>query len=74
MYRMYLYGILMTLSFTLSEVMIHRTGVIASGAFAWLISGGIITAIGIAYFIRFLKKYPARADNALINGGPDDKI
>jgi hypothetical protein len=74
MYRMYLYGILMTLSFTLSEIMIHRTGVIASGAFAWLISGGIITAIGIAYLIRFLKKYPVRADGILINGGPDEKI
>jgi hypothetical protein len=56
--RMYFYGILITFSFTLSELMILETGIISSGAFAWLISGAIILSIGIVYLIGFIKNYP----------------
>ena len=56
--RMYIYGILITFSFTLSELAIHKTGLISNGAFAWLISGVIILSVGIFYLILFLKKYP----------------
>ncbi len=56
--RMYLYAILYTLSFALNEITIADTGVIASGAYAWLISGMLITVVGVAYLVRFLRRYP----------------
>ena len=56
--RMYIYAVLFTLSFALNEVTIANTGVIASGAYAWLISGMMITVVGIVYLVRFMKKYP----------------
>lgn len=37
---------------------IADTGVIASGAYAWLISGIIMIVIGVVYLVRFLRKYP----------------
>jgi hypothetical protein len=59
--RMYLYGILMTFSFALSEIMIVETGMIASGAYAWLISAIIVIMAGIYYLVRFIRKYPVPA-------------
>ena len=56
--RMYIYAVLFTLSFALNEITIANTGVIASGAYAWLISGIIMIAIGVVYLVRFLRKYP----------------
>jgi len=56
--RMYFYAVLYTLSFALNEITIANTGVIASGAYAWLISGVIMIVIGVVYLVRFLKKYP----------------
>ena len=56
--RMYIYAVLFTLSFALNEITIADTGVIASGAYAWLISGIIMIVIGVVYLVRFLKKYP----------------
>jgi len=56
--RMYIYAVLFTLSFALNEITIANTGVIASGAYAWLISGIIMIVIGVVYLVRFLKKYP----------------
>ena len=56
--RMYIYAVLFTLSFALNEITIANTGVIASGAYAWLISGIIMVVIGVVYLVRFLKKYP----------------
>lgn len=56
--RMYIYAVLFTLSFALNEMTIAKTGVIASGAYAWLISGMMITVVGIVYLLRFMKKYP----------------
>lgn len=56
--RMYIYAVLFTLSFALNEVTIANTGVIASGAYAWLISGMMITVVGVVYLVRFMKKYP----------------
>ena len=56
--RMYFYAVLYTLSFALNEITIADTGVIASGAYAWLISGMIMIVIGVVYLVRFLKKYP----------------
>ncbi len=56
--RMYIYAVLFTLSFALNEITIANTGVIASGAYAWLISGMMITVVGIVYLVRFMKKYP----------------
>ncbi len=56
--RMYIYAVLFTLSFTLNEITIANTGVIASGAYAWLISGMMITVVGVVYLVRFMKKYP----------------
>jgi hypothetical protein len=55
--RLYLYGLLITSSFAVSELTIHRSGIISSGAFAWLISGLIILTIGIYYLFGFIKKY-----------------
>jgi hypothetical protein len=60
--RMYLYAALFTLSFALNEITIADTGVIASGAYAWLISGIIMIAIGVVYLVRFLRKYPLPAE------------
>ncbi|PXF61075.1 MAG: hypothetical protein C4B59_05810 [Candidatus Methanogaster sp.] len=62
--RMYLYAVLFTVSFTLNEITIADTGVIASGAYAWLISGIIMIAIGVVYLVRFLRKYPLPAEGA----------
>ncbi len=56
--RMYIYAVLFTLSFALNEITIANTGVIASGAYAWLISAIILIVIGFVYLVRFLKKYP----------------
>ena len=56
--RMYIYAVLLTLSFALNEILIANTGAIASGAHAWLISAIIVTVIGVVYLIRFLRKYP----------------
>jgi len=56
--RMYFYAALFTLSFALNELTITDTGVIASGAYAWLISGIIMIVIGVVYLVRFLCKYP----------------
>jgi FtsH-binding integral membrane protein len=56
--RMYIYTVLFTLSFALNEITIANTGVVASGAYAWLISGMMITVVGVVYLIRFMKKYP----------------
>ena len=56
--RMYFYAVLFTLSFALNELTIADTGVIASGAYAWLISGIIMIVIGVVYLVRFLQKYP----------------
>ena len=56
--RMYIYAILFTLSFAFKEITIANTGVIASGAYAWLISGIIITVVGVVYLVRFLHIYP----------------
>jgi hypothetical protein len=56
--RMYFYAILYTLSFALNEIKIADTGVIASGAYAWLISGIIVIVVGVVYLVRFLRKYP----------------
>lgn len=56
--RMYIYAFLFTLSFVLNEITIANTGVIASGAYAWLISGMMITVVGVVYLVRFMKKYP----------------
>ncbi|MBC8521468.1 MAG: hypothetical protein ISS94_00390 [Candidatus Syntrophoarchaeum sp.] len=56
--RMYIYAVLFTLSFALNEITIANTGVIASGAYAWLISAIILIVIGVVYLVRFLKKYP----------------
>lgn len=56
--RMYIYAVLFTLSFALNEMTIAKTGVIASGAYAWLISGMMITVVGIVYLLRFMNKYP----------------
>ncbi|MFC2088150.1 hypothetical protein ACFLSX_00980 [Calditrichota bacterium] len=56
--RMFIYGILITLSFALSEFRIYQTGSIPSGAFAWLISAIIIIAVGIYYLIKFIQRYP----------------
>ena len=56
--RMYIYAVLFTLSFALNEITIHNTGVIASGAYAWLISGMMITVVGVVYLVRFLRRYP----------------
>jgi hypothetical protein len=56
--RMYIYAVLFTLSFALNEMTIAKTGVIASGAYAWLISGMMITLVGIVYLLRFMNKYP----------------
>jgi FtsH-binding integral membrane protein len=56
--RMYIYAVLFTLSFALNEITIANTGVVASGAYAWLISGMMITVVGVVYLIRFMKKYP----------------
>ncbi len=56
--RMYIYAVLFTLSFALNEITIANTGVIASGAYAWLISGMMITVVGVVYLVRFMKKYP----------------
>ena len=55
---MYIYAVLYTLSFTLSEITMANTGVIASGAYAWLISGIIMMVVGVVYLVRFLHKYP----------------
>lgn len=55
---MYIYAVLFTLSFALNEITIANTGVIASGAYAWLISGIIMIVIGVVYLVRFLRKYP----------------
>lgn len=59
---MYLYAVLFTLSFALNEITIADTGVIASGAYAWLISGIIMIVIGVVYLVRFLRKYPLPAE------------
>ena len=56
--RMYIYAILFTLSFAFKEITIANTGVIASDAYAWLISGIIITVVGVVYLVRFLRIYP----------------
>jgi hypothetical protein len=56
--RMYIYAFLFTLSFVLNEITIANTGVITSGAYAWLISGMMITVVGVVYLVRFMKKYP----------------
>ena len=56
--RMYLYAVLFTLSFALNEITIADAGVIASGAYAWLISGIIVIVIGVVYLVRFLRRYP----------------
>jgi len=56
--RMYFYAVLYTLSFALNELTIADTGVIASGAYAWLISGMIMIVIGVVYLVRFLRRYP----------------
>ncbi|KAF5422936.1 MAG: hypothetical protein C5S44_04015 [Candidatus Methanocomedens sp.] len=56
--RMYIYAVLFTLSFALNEITIANTGVIASGAYAWLISGMMITVVGVVYLVRFLHRYP----------------
>ena len=56
--RMYFYAVLYTLSFALNEITIADTGVIASGAYAWLISGIMITVVGVVYLVRFLRRYP----------------
>lgn len=60
--RMYFYAVLFALSFALNEITIADTGVIASGAYAWLISGIIMIVIGIVYLVRFLRKYPLPAE------------
>ena len=56
--RMYLYGLIITLSFAISEFSIYQIGNISSGAFAWLISAIIILSIGIYYLSEFVNKYP----------------
>ncbi len=63
--RMYIYGILITFSFSLSEISIYKTGIISSGAFAWLISGVIIIGTGIYYLFGFIKKYPKPINGAI---------
>lgn len=73
LYRLYLYGVLITLSFAVSEIVIHHTGIIARGAFAWLASGVIIMAIGIFMLVRFLKKYPIPSHKTASAGGGDEK-
>ena len=60
--RMYFYAVLFALSFALNEITIADTGVIASGAYAWLISGKIMIVIGVVYLVRFLCKYPLPAE------------
>jgi hypothetical protein len=55
--RMYFYAVLYALSFALNEITIADTGVIASGAYAWLISGIIMIVIGVVYLVRFLCRY-----------------
>jgi len=60
--RMYFYAVLFTLSFALNEITIADTRVIASGAYAWLISGIITIVIGVVYLVRFLRKYPLPAE------------
>jgi ABC-type siderophore export system fused ATPase/permease subunit len=55
---MYFYAVLYTLSFALNELTIADTGVIASGAYAWLISGMIMIVVVVVYLVRFLCKYP----------------
>lgn len=74
LYRLYFYGVLFTLSFAASEIIIDRTGIIAKGAFAWLISGIIIISIGIWLLARFLRKYPIPADDPLSAGGKDERL
>ena len=56
--RMYIYAVLFTLSFAFNEITIANTGVIASGAYAWLISGIIVIVVGVVYLVRFLHRYP----------------
>ncbi len=72
LYRLYFYGALMTLSFAVSEMVINRTGIIAEGAFAWLISGVIIITVGAWHLVRFLRKYPIPAKGSLSAGGTDE--
>jgi hypothetical protein len=55
--RMYFYAVLYALSFALNEITIADTGVIASGAYAWLILGIIMIVIGVVYLVRFLCRY-----------------
>ena len=49
-------GLLQQLPMT--SLIVGTIGVIASSAYAWLISGMMITVVGIVYLVRFMKKYP----------------
>lgn len=49
-------GLLQQLPMT--SLIVGTIGVIASGAHAWLISGMMITVVGVVYLVRFMKKYP----------------
>ena len=49
-------GLLQQLPMT--SLIVGAIGVISSGAYAWLISGMMITVVGIVYLVRFMKKYP----------------
>ena len=42
----------------MNSLIVAAIGVIASGAYAWLISGMMITVVGVVYLVRFMKKYP----------------
>ena len=74
LYRLYFYGVLITLSFAASEMIIIRTGIIARGAFAWLVSGIIIMASGIWLLVKFLRKYPIPAIESSLVGGKDEGL
>ena len=74
LYRLYFYGVLITLSFAASEMIIIRTGIIARGAFVWLVSGIIIMASGIWLLVKFLRKYPIAAIESSSAGGMDEGL
>ncbi|MFH1848636.1 MAG: hypothetical protein ABH879_00450 [archaeon] len=57
-HRMYVYAVLFTASFAMSELAIARTGSIPGGAYAWAVSAAIILTIGAYHLVRFIKRYP----------------
>jgi phosphoglycerol transferase MdoB-like AlkP superfamily enzyme len=63
--RMYIYAYLFSGTFYLSEEIRENPEIISDGGYAYLFASIVLISIGIVYLVKFLKKNPLPAKDAL---------